>query len=142
MWSLLDSRCESQLLGHQKTNGFTICVPIAFKKMLPAPVDPKHFASKNSLLGPKLWSLGGPSPWWIAGAGRDPCYTQKPLALPYDLHLEPSRTDQGPQHTHRIPQHTHHIHQLIIIGHTFPLHATFFHKFPKNYLARRIARSE
>ena len=53
------------------------------------------------------------------------------MVLPYDLHLEPSRTDQGPQHTHHIPPHTHHIPQLMVFWSIFPLHATYFHHFSK-----------
>ena len=92
-------------------------------------IDPQHFAPKNPLLGPKVWSLVGP--WWLPGALSLCVAThgifKKRAVSPYDLNLEPSRTDQGPQHTHHIPQHTHHIPELMVFGSIFPLHATFVH---------------
>ena len=68
--------------------------------------DPREILAESPR-NPWCWPL------WVATFGT----LKKRAVLPYDLNLEPTRTDQGPQHTHHIPQHTHHIPQLMVLGH-------------------------
>ena len=107
--------------------------------IIPCPISRRPFLFYGSscaslgALDPKVCSSVAPR-WlpvglslWVATFGT----LKKRAVSPYDLNLEPSRTDQGPQHTHHIPTHTHHIPQLMVFWSIFPIHATFGHHFSK-----------